>query len=170
MGMWNGKNRSWRYFNTTFFWYEYPRDYVVRGEIIEKTHIEILDRKHPYVCPHCNSNHCSLQREGADLYCFVCGWRDGEHYKTPMYVPKLNKGENLNNFNSLKDDGFKGYYEKYNSSNYRTPEEAKAYNQQYRIEHSDEIKAQRHQKYYQGWLDRLDVELERRAAKRVLTN
>jgi hypothetical protein len=62
-------------------WYQCPEPYETGG--IHKDR-ESLDELNPYVCPHCGSNHCSIQRERNDIYCFICGWRDPEYYNVKL--------------------------------------------------------------------------------------
>lgn len=48
--------------------------------IVERRFHEVLDTDNPHVCPHCHGNNARLMRDGSDLYCFTCGWRDAEYF------------------------------------------------------------------------------------------
>lgn len=48
------------------------------------THISMLDPQDPHRCPQCHNNSASIQREGRDIYCLLCGWRDSEHYNEKL--------------------------------------------------------------------------------------
>jgi len=49
--------------------------YVIRGEIITKTHIDRLDPLKPNTCPHCHHGQ-AVVKVGAYRSCRYCGWED----------------------------------------------------------------------------------------------
>jgi len=59
-------------------YYAKPGDYL-RGEF--NTIRPELNEADPSHCPHCNSNHSMwAMRDGDDLYCWQCGWRDSFYF------------------------------------------------------------------------------------------
>lgn len=64
------------YFRTEH--YKYPEPYETGNITIVRATLKGDDANQ---CPHCNTNHNSwAMRDGKDLYCFYCGWRESFYF------------------------------------------------------------------------------------------
>ncbi len=125
--------------------YVYPEPYETGG--ITKTHIDILDPKHPHICPHCQGNSARLQREGDDLYCFTCGWRDSQYFniKFKSFLEWVVKREQEYGSPRLLSDAKQGHLNRKAEFYYNHHESELEKRKQYQNEHKEKLREYKRQ-------------------------
>lgn len=118
---------------------------------------ETLDPSNPTICPHCNGNNARLLKEGRDLYCLICGWRESQYFNEKLnnLIKWLIGRERRFGAPILLSDSEtprnSREVEKVKLRKYRNnhKDDAREYNKRYREEHSERLK-EKARLYYQS--------------------
>ena len=108
-----------------------------------------LNYNKPRECPHCGSNHRSMQIEGYDYYCFICGWRESELFNGRLnnFLKFIERLENKNGKprlrSSLESQKLINHRNDYNKHRLERIEHTKIYN----LTHKEHRKEYKHQYY-----------------------